>query len=95
VAAEAAVLIGPERAAPGEANPGAVLQAAVIQREISALGVLLQPPGIAAAAHAAGLPAPPGAAQYQGLGKLVCLPFLAAVWMGGYSLGEPIPSAAK
>jgi hypothetical protein len=65
VAAEAAVVIGPDHAAPGEANPGAVLQAAVLQREIRALGVLLQPPGIAAAAaaQAAGLPAPPGAAQ--------------------------------
>jgi hypothetical protein len=65
MAAEAAVLIGPEHAAPGEANPGAVLKAAVLQREIRALGVPLQPPGIAAAAaaHAAGLPAPPGAAQ--------------------------------
>jgi hypothetical protein len=64
VAAEAAVLIGPEHAAPGEANPGAVLQAAVLQRKIRALGVLLQPPGIvAAAALAAGLPAPQGAAQ--------------------------------
>jgi hypothetical protein len=59
VAAEAAVLIGLEHAAPGEANPGAVLQAAVLQREIRALGVLLQPPGNAAAS----LPAPPGAAQ--------------------------------
>jgi hypothetical protein len=38
VAAEAAVLIGPEHAAPGEANPGAVLQVAVLQREIRALG---------------------------------------------------------
>jgi hypothetical protein len=64
VAAEAAVVIGPDHAAPGEANPGAVLQAAVLQREIRALGVLLQPPGIAAAAaHTAGLPAPQGAAQ--------------------------------
>jgi hypothetical protein len=65
VAAEAAVEIGPNHPAPGEANPGAVLQAAVLQREIRALGVLLQPPGIAAAAsaNAAGLPAPQGAAQ--------------------------------
>jgi hypothetical protein len=64
VATEAAVVIGPNHAAPGEANPGAVLQAAVLQREIRALGVLLQPPGIAAAAAlAAGLPAPPGPAQ--------------------------------
>jgi hypothetical protein len=65
VAPEAAVVIGPNHAAPGEANPGAVLQAAVLQREIRALGVLLQPPGIAAAAaaHAAGLPSPQGAAQ--------------------------------
>jgi hypothetical protein len=61
VAAEAAFVIGPDHAAPGEANPGAVLQAAVLQHEIRALGVLLQPPGIAAAA--AGLPAPQGAAQ--------------------------------
>jgi hypothetical protein len=65
VAAEAAVVIGPDHAALGEANPGAVLQVAVLQREIRALGVLLQPPGIAApaAAHAADLPASPGAAQ--------------------------------
>jgi hypothetical protein len=64
MATEAAVLIGPEHAARGEANPGVVLQADVLQREIRALGVLLQPPGIAAAAaHAAGLPAPPGARQ--------------------------------
>jgi hypothetical protein len=63
VAAEAAVKIGPHHAAPAEANPGAILQAAILQREIRALGVLLQPPGIAAAAHAAGLPATPGAAQ--------------------------------
>jgi hypothetical protein len=63
VAAKAAVVIGPNHAAPVEANPADVLQAAVLQREIRALGVLLQPPGIAAAAHAAGLPAPPGAAQ--------------------------------
>jgi hypothetical protein len=64
-AAEAAVLIGLDHAAPVEANPGAVLQAAVLQREIRAIGVLLQPPGIAAAAaaaHAASLPAPQGAA---------------------------------
>jgi hypothetical protein len=32
VAAESAVLIGPDHAAPGEANPGAVLQAALLQR---------------------------------------------------------------
>jgi hypothetical protein len=65
VAAEAPVVIGLNHAAPGEANPGADLQAAVLQREIRALGVLLQPPGIAAtaAAHAAGIPAPPGPAQ--------------------------------
>jgi hypothetical protein len=70
VVAEAAVLIGLEHAALGEANPGVVLQAAILQCEIRALGVLLQPPGIAAAAaaaahaaHAASLPAPPGAAQ--------------------------------
>jgi hypothetical protein len=70
VATEAAVLIGPEHAAPGEANPGAVLQAAVLQREIRALGVLLQPPGIAAAAaNAAGIPAPPRPAQVQRPGQ--------------------------
>jgi hypothetical protein len=97
VAAKAAVDIGPNHPAPGEANPGAILQAAVLQREIWALGVLLQPPGIAAAAaaHAAGLPVPPGAAQVPRPGKLVCLPFLTAVRMGGFSLGEPIPSAVK
>jgi hypothetical protein len=33
--------------------------------------------------------------KYQGLGKLVCLPFLTAVRMGGFSLGEPIPSAVE
>jgi hypothetical protein len=70
VAAKAPVLIGPNHAAPGEANPGVVLQAAVLQREIRALGVLLQHPGIAAAAaHAAGLPAPPGPAQEQRHGQ--------------------------
>jgi hypothetical protein len=65
VAAEAAVEIGPNHAAPAKANPGAILQAAVLQREIRALGALLQPPGIAAAApaYAAGLPAPQGAAK--------------------------------
>jgi hypothetical protein len=63
VAAEAAVVIEPDHAAPVEANLGAVLQAAVLQREFRALGVHLQPTGIAAAAHAAGLPAPQGAAQ--------------------------------
>jgi hypothetical protein len=65
VAAEAAVVIGPNHAALGEANPGAVLQAAVLQREIRALGVLLQPSciAVAAAAHAASFPAPQGAAQ--------------------------------
>jgi hypothetical protein len=63
VAAKAAVVIGPNHAAPGEANPGAVLQVAVLQREIRALGVLLHPPGIAAAAHATSLPAPAGPAQ--------------------------------
>jgi hypothetical protein len=95
VAAEAAVVIGPDHAAPAEANPGEVLQAAVLQHEIRALGVLLQPPGIAAAAaaHAASLPALQGAAQ--GLGKLVCLLFLTAVRMSGFSLGELIPSAVK
>jgi hypothetical protein len=65
VAFKAVVKIGPNHPAPGKANPGAILQAAVLQREIRALGVLLQPPGIAVAAHAhaAGLPVPPGAAQ--------------------------------
>jgi hypothetical protein len=63
VAAEAAVVIGPNHAAPGEANPRAVLQPAVLQREIRALGVFLQPSGIAAAANPAGLPSPQGAAQ--------------------------------
>jgi hypothetical protein len=59
VAAEAAVKIGPLHAAPADANPGAILQAAVLQHEIRALGALLQPPGIsAAAAAAASLPAP-------------------------------------
>jgi hypothetical protein len=52
VAAEAAVVIGPDHAAPGEANLGAVLQAAILQHEIRALGVLLQPPGIAARSRA-------------------------------------------
>jgi hypothetical protein len=65
VAAEAAVVIGPKHAAPAKANQGAVLQAAVLQREIRALGALLQPPGIAAAAaaQAAGLPARQGNPQ--------------------------------
>jgi hypothetical protein len=63
VAAEDAVEIGPHHAAPAEVNPGAILQAAVFQREIRALGALLQPPGIAAAAAAAGLPAPQGNPQ--------------------------------
>jgi hypothetical protein len=65
VDAEAAVVIGPDHAAPVEANLRAVLQAADLQPEIRALGVLLRPPGIAAAAvaHAAGLPAPQGAVQ--------------------------------
>jgi hypothetical protein len=91
VAAEAAVEIGLNHAAPAKANPGAILQAAVLQREIGALWALLQPPGIAAA----GLPVPQGAAKSQDLGKLVCLPFLTAVRMGGFSLGVPIPSAVK
>jgi hypothetical protein len=97
VAAEAAVVIGQDHAAPVEANPGAVLQAALLQGEIRALGVLLQPPGIAAAAtaHAAGLPAPQEAAQVPRPGKLVCLLFPTAVRMGGFSLGELIPSAVK
>jgi hypothetical protein len=34
VAAKAAVEIGPNHPAPGEANPGTVLQAAVLQHEI-------------------------------------------------------------
>jgi hypothetical protein len=63
VAAEVAVEIGPDHAAPADANPGAILKAAVLQREIRALGALLQPPGIAAAAQAAGLPAPRGNPQ--------------------------------
>jgi hypothetical protein len=47
------------------------------------------------------LPKPPASPllketrKYQGLGKLVCLPFLTAVRMGGFSLGEPILSAVK
>jgi hypothetical protein len=49
VAAEVAVEIGPNHVAPAKANPGAILQAAVFQREIRALGALLQPPGVAAA----------------------------------------------
>jgi hypothetical protein len=61
VAAEDAVEIGPNHAAPAEANPGAILQAAIFQREIRAL---LQPPGIAvAAATATSLPAPQGNPQ--------------------------------
>jgi hypothetical protein len=63
VAAKATVVIGPNHAAPEEANPRAVLQTAVLQRDIRVLGVLLQPPGIAAAAHATGLPAPAGPVQ--------------------------------
>jgi hypothetical protein len=65
VAAKAAVEIGPHHAALADANPGAILQAAVLQREIRALGALLQPPGIeaAVAAQAAGLPAPRGNPQ--------------------------------
>jgi hypothetical protein len=65
VAAKDAVEIGPNHAAPAEANQGAILQAAVFQREIRALGALLQPPGVpaATAAAAAGLPAPQGNPQ--------------------------------
>jgi hypothetical protein len=65
VAAKAAARIGPNHAAPADANPGAILQASIFQREIRALGELLQPPGIAtaAAAQAAGLPAPHGNPQ--------------------------------
>jgi hypothetical protein len=64
VAAKVAVKIGPNHVAPAEANPGAILEAAVFQREIRALGALLQPPGVAAAAAAAaGLPAPQGNPQ--------------------------------
>jgi hypothetical protein len=65
VAAEGAVQIGPNHVATAESNPGAILQAAVFQREIRALGALLQPPGVAAAASAAaaGLPAPQGNPQ--------------------------------
>jgi hypothetical protein len=60
VAADAVVLIRPGHIAPVEANPGAVLQAAVFQREIRALGALQQPHDVAAAAAAAAasLPAP-------------------------------------
>jgi hypothetical protein len=88
VAAEAAVVIGPNHAAPGEANPGAVLQAAVLQREIRALGVLLQPPGIAAAAaaaNAAGLPVPAGAAQVPRPGQ-ASLPILSDCSADGWFL---------
>jgi hypothetical protein len=82
VAAEVAVEIRPNHVAPAEANPRAILQAAVFQPEIRALGALLQPPGVAAAAAAAaaGLPAPQGNL---------------AVQMGGFSLGELIPSVDK
>jgi hypothetical protein len=55
VAAEGAVEIRPNHVAPAKANPGAILQAAVFQREIRALGALLQPPGVAAAAAASPL----------------------------------------
>jgi hypothetical protein len=98
VAAEAAVEIGPNHAAPAEANPGAILQAAVLQHVRSGpLGhyysLLVLPPPLP--------PKPPASPllkethKYQGLGKLVCLPFLTAVRMGGFSLGEAIPSAVK
>jgi hypothetical protein len=65
VAAKGAVEIGPNHVAPAKANPGAILQAAVFQREIRALWALLQTPGVAAAAAAAaaGLPAPQGNPQ--------------------------------
>jgi hypothetical protein len=87
VAAEAAVVIGPNHAAPGEANPGAVLQAAVLQREIRVLGVLLQPPGIAATAatHAAGLPAPAGPAQVPRPGQ-ASLPTYSDISVDGWFL---------
>jgi hypothetical protein len=60
IAAEEAVRIRPGHDAPNEANPGAILAAAVLQHEIRALGDLLQPVDVAAAAAAvaAGLPAP-------------------------------------
>ncbi len=82
---------------PAEANSGAILQAAGLQREILALGAILQLPGIAAAAaaQAAGLPAPQENPQVPRMGKLVCLLSLTAVRMGGFSLGEPIPSAVR
>jgi hypothetical protein len=96
VAAEAAVVIGPNHAAPGEANPGAVLQAAVLQCVIRAHRVLLQPLDIAAAAaHAAGLPLPLGAVQVPWPGQASLPTFSDCSAMGGFSLGEPIPSAAK
>jgi hypothetical protein len=77
VAAEAAVVIGPNHAAPVEAIPGAILQAAVLQREIRALGALLQPPGVAAAASAAaaGLPALQGNPQVPRPGQASLLTF--------------------
>jgi hypothetical protein len=96
VAAETVVMIGPNHAAPVEANLGAVLQAAVLQREIRALGnfcsllVLPPPPPTPLASPLLKEPR-----KYQGLGKLVCLLFLTSVRMGGFSLGEPIPSAVK
>jgi hypothetical protein len=95
VAAEDAFKIGPNHAAPAEANPGAILQAAVFQREIRAPGALLQPPGVAATAAAAASQLLKKTRKYQGLGKLVCLLSLTAVRMGGFSSGEPIPSAVK
>jgi hypothetical protein len=59
IAAKEAVRIRPGHEAPNEANPGAILAAAVLQHEIRALGELLQPVDVAAAAAvAAGLPAP-------------------------------------
>jgi hypothetical protein len=75
LAAEAAIVIRPGHAAPVEANPGAVLQAAVLQREIQALGVLLQPPR-----GATGLPAPAGPAQVPrpGQASLPTLPTCSA-----------------
>jgi hypothetical protein len=95
VAAKAAVEIGPNHAAPAEANPGAILQAAVLMREIRALQALLQPPGIGPPPKPPASPLLKETRKYQGLGKLVCLLFPTAVRVVGFSLGEPIPSAVK
>jgi hypothetical protein len=92
VAAEEAVEIGPNHAAPAKANPGAILQAAVFQHEIRALGALLQPPGIAAAAA---LPAPQGNPQVPRPGQASLPTFSDCERMGGFSLGKLIPSVVK